>query len=118
MSRLEEIRQAKERRKEKLDAALARITEKLMDLGALKVILFGSLAEGEVDVDSDLDLLVIMPATRTGKEWTRLVYDRVDRLVAADILVYNEQEFLEELPVSSFLREVLSSGRVVGEKTL
>jgi predicted nucleotidyltransferase len=44
------------------------ITRQLIELGAVKIILFGSLAEGNVDVYSDLDLFVIMPSTKSGDE--------------------------------------------------
>lgn len=115
-SRLEHILNRKKRREEKLRAALGSIVDQLRALGALKVVLFGSLARAEVDVGSDLDLLVIMPATRTGEEWTRLVYERLERGVAADIIVYNESEFNAMLPRSSFLREVLRTGSVVHEQ--
>ncbi|MCS7202697.1 MAG: nucleotidyltransferase domain-containing protein [Dictyoglomus sp.] len=47
---------------------LFNILEELKKLGALKIILFGSLVHGDVDVNSDLDLLVIMPNTKSGKE--------------------------------------------------
>lgn len=47
---------------------LFNILEELKKLGALKIILFGSLIHGDVDVNSDLDLLVIMPNTKSGKE--------------------------------------------------
>ena len=116
VSRLEHILSRKKRREEKLRAALGSIVDQLRALGALKIVLFGSLARAEVDVGSDLDLLVIMPATRTGEEWTRLVYERLERGVAADIIVYNESEFNAMLPRSSFLREVLRTGSVVHEQ--
>ncbi|MBC7105840.1 MAG: nucleotidyltransferase domain-containing protein [Firmicutes bacterium] len=116
VSRLEHILSRKKRREEKLRAALGSIVDQLRALGALKIVLFGSLARAEVDVRSDLDLLVIMPATRTGEEWTRLVYERLERGVAADIIVYNESEFHAMLPRSSFLREVLRTGSVVHEQ--
>jgi len=68
-------------------------------------------------VGSDLDLLVLMPSTKTGKEWLKEVYRRVERDVATDILVYNEREFRENLPVSHFLQGV-AGGRVLYEKAV
>lgn len=58
MPKLKEILQRKNERKAKLQASLDSIVSQLKSLGALKVILFGSFAKGEVDVNSDLDLLV------------------------------------------------------------
>lgn len=105
-------------RKKLLEASMESITEQLAALGALEVILFGSLATGTVDVHSDLDLLVIMPSAKTGKEWMKIVYEDVERGIDADIIVYNQEEFQERLPSSSFLRHALSSGRIVYEKTI
>jgi len=118
MSGLGDIIQRKKERGEKLRSALASIVKQLQELGALKIILFGSLDEEEVDIDSDLDLLVLMPVTRTGREWMKLVYEQVERKVASDIIVYNEKEFDEQWPVSSFLQNIVNSGRVVYEKTV
>ncbi len=92
------------------------IVSQLKNMGSLKIILFGSLAGGDVDVHSDLDLFVIMPDTRTGKEWMDIVYEKVERRAASDIIVYNQKEFQEKLPKSSFLKSVLN-GKVVYEKT-
>lgn len=86
-------------------------------MGSLKVILFGSLATGEVDVNSDIDLLAIMPETKRGKEWSRLIYDKVERGIASDIIVFNKIEFEKELPTNSFLKQIIESGKVVYEKT-
>ncbi|MCR4419197.1 MAG: nucleotidyltransferase domain-containing protein [Clostridia bacterium] len=113
MSELGKILEAKQRRKARLDRALAELCSQLRELGALKIILFGSMVRNETDVDSDLDLLVVMPATRRGKEWGRMVYERVECAVASDILVYNERELQEELPVNSFLQEILAFGRAL-----
>lgn len=102
-----------QQRRELLEAALTRILPQLISLGAIRVVLFGSLAEGKTHEHSDLDLMVIMPPTRTGKEWTDLMYGSVERGVASDLVVYNMNEYQEALPQSSFLRGIESSGRVV-----
>jgi hypothetical protein len=86
-------------------------------MGCLKIILFGPLATGEVDVNTDLDLLAIMPETKGGKDWSKLIYDKVERDVVSDIIVFNKKELEEELPTNSFLREIVESGKVVYEKT-
>lgn len=117
MSKIREILERKNNRRTRLQASLDSIVSQIREIGALRVILFGSLVEEEVDVYSDLDLLVIMPSTRTGKEWTDMIYRDVERGVSTDIIVYNQREFEEKLPTSSFLRSVLDSGRVVYEKT-
>lgn len=117
-SRLAHILRKKETRKAGLESALDLILAQLKKMGALKVILFGSLAGGDVDVTSDLDLLVIMPATRTAKQWMKRVYETVERGVASDILVYTPEEFEQTLPGSHFLQNVVKTGRVVHEKAV
>jgi len=91
------------------------IVEQLKDLGATKIILFGSLARGDVDVNSDVDLFVLMPSSRTGKEWMNFIYERVERKVASKIVVFNQEEFEGKASTSSFLRNVLN-GRIIYEK--
>lgn len=118
MSELEEILERKEKRKTRLETSLSSIASQLENIGALKIILFGSFANGDIDLYSDLDLLVIMPSTMSGKEWMKLVYEDVEREVGSDIIVYNLREFEENLPISSFLQNIVNSGRVVYEKTL
>ena len=110
-----QILQKKERRKIKLQRSLDSIVSQLKSLGALKIILFGSFAKGDIDVNTDLDLFVIMPSTKTGKEWLDIIYEKVERNVAADIIVYNLEEFKENLPKSIFLRTI-SEGVLVYEK--
>lgn len=117
MSRLKEILRRKTERRAKLQASLDSMVSQLKSMGALKIILFGSFAKGDVDVNSDLDLLVLMPSTRTGKEWLDTIYEKLERKVASDILVYNQQEFNEQLPASRFLQSILK-GKVVYEKTV
>jgi len=118
MSRLDGILRDKDLRARELRDALASAVDYLRELGALKVTLFGSLVSGETDVDSDLDLLVVMPATRSGREWTRVLYERVPGDVAIDLLVYAENEWGRELRVNTFLRDIQARGEVVYEKTL
>ncbi|MDP2871180.1 MAG: nucleotidyltransferase domain-containing protein [Bacillota bacterium] len=116
MSSLAEIRERIELRRRRLEEGLAVVLPQLADLGAVKVLLFGSLASATVDSDSDLDLLVIMPNTRTGKDWADTIYSEVDRRVETDFIVFNTDEYSLSLPHNSFLREISSSGRVVYER--
>lgn len=115
MPKVKEILDRKRARKARLEASLDTLVRQLKRLGALKIILFGSLARGNVDVDSDLDLFVLMPPTRTGREWTDTIYTDLERKVAANIVAYNQKEFEERLTTSSFLKNVLK-GKTVYEK--
>jgi predicted nucleotidyltransferase len=115
MSRLAEIVKMKKDRKAILQKSLDLMVKQLTGMGALKIVVFGSFARDKVDVDSDLDLFVVMPSTRTGKEWMDIIYDTIDRKVASDIIVYNDEEFRDTLPISRFLQNV-AQGNVVYEK--
>jgi len=118
MLTVKEILEKKKEREKELKLALESVMKKLIDFGASKIILFGSLVKGEVDEQSDLDLLAIMPSTRSGKEWMKFIYENVERDIASEIVVFNQKEFAEKLPGSSFLENILTSGRVIYEKTL
>lgn len=115
MSKIKEIFKKKEERRAKLERCLDFIVDSLKEMGAQKIILFGSLAGGDVDVNSDLDLFVLMPSTKTGKEWTDIIYSTVERKTASHIIVFNQEEFQKELPTSCFLENILK-GKVVYEK--
>lgn len=117
MPRLSDIIQRKNERKARLQESLDHIVNQLKSLGTLKIIVFGSFAEGKVDVNSDLDLFVLMPSTKTGKEWMDIIYNTIERRVASDIIVYNDKEFRERLPTSGFLQNVVK-GKVVYEKAV
>jgi len=112
---LQAILDRKRERRLKLEQALAHVAAQLAALGAEKVILFGSVARGDIGPGSDLDLLAIMPPSRSGHKWSQTIYAQVDRGVACDILVYTPDELRENLPVSALLRRILKEGVVVYE---
>jgi len=115
MSLLSMIQGKKEKRRVKLQGVLDSLVKELASLGALRVILFGSFARGDVDVSSDLDLLVIMPSDKTGRQWRDRIYGSVKRTGAADLIILNENELKENLPGSFFLQRAVR-GKVVYEK--
>ncbi len=45
-----------------------------------------------------------------------LIYSEVERGISSDIIAYNLDEFNKNLPYSSFLNNIVNSGRVVYEK--
>ena len=112
---LQKIRERKEKRRKALERNLESIKRQLQDMGALRIILFGSYASGHVRSWSDLDIISVMPSTKTGREWMRKIYDEIDRDVDCDILAYTNKELEEMLPVSRFLRHALKTGRVIYE---
>ncbi len=115
MSKVQEIIKRKNERKKKLKNALESIKRQLINLGAKKIILFGSLNKEDIDIHSDLDLFVIMPSIKTGKEWMDFIYSNLEREVASDIIVYNEKEYKENLDDNSFINEIVDTGKIIYE---
>jgi predicted nucleotidyltransferase len=121
---LKRIRAGKRNRARALLENLERIKTYLVDRGALKIVLFGSFADILEHPDrfhgarkgTDLDILCVMPPSKTGKEWMAHIYAETERDVDCDILAYTAEELEKTLPVSGFLRRALETGRVVYEK--
>lgn len=79
---------------ETYERELARIVEQLRTrYGAERILVFGSVARGEVHEDSDIDLIVIK---RTDERWIDRVTAAllsVDSRLPVDIVVYTPEEF-------------------------
>jgi len=82
-----------------------------------KIILFGSYAVGKPTVDSDVDLLVIMPRTRDrGERMSVRIRQAVPRDFALDLLVRTPAEVTKRLRWGDFfLREIMENGKVMYE---
>jgi len=96
---------------------LTEIARRLVDeLGAERVILFGSYAWGAPTEDSDLDLLVVVQGTELGPVARAVRAHRCLRGpgVSKDILVKTRAEVEREGRVpASLVREILTRGRVL-----
>ncbi|MCD5416195.1 nucleotidyltransferase domain-containing protein [Candidatus Bipolaricaulota bacterium] len=83
-----------------------------------KVILFGSLAQENVGIWSDLDLIVVK---ETGKRFLDRIGEVVDLLnpqVGIDLLVYTPEEFRHLCRERPFFREeIIVKGKVLYERT-
>lgn len=113
---LEKLRAQKKARKKQLDHAFNDIINQLREMGALRIIAFGSYISGNIRRWSDLDFIVVMPSIKSGKEWFKEIYDTIEREVAADILPFTEEELRQKTATSSFIRYALKTGRTVYEK--
>ena len=90
------------------------MVERLKALGATRVILFGSVARGEVGKRSDLDLIVVLDAPGRFLDRLALVDEALrERDVPLDVLVYTPEEFAELSRTRPFLRRALREGRVL-----
>lgn len=100
----------------RLHAAAHDLARQLADLGAVKVILFGSLARGEVSLFSDIDLLALFAEDTPSHLLTRRVYTHIHTPEAVDVLAYGLSGFarVRERP---FFRKLLAEGKVLYEKS-
>jgi len=106
-------------RKETLEKELERIVGILVrEYEPEKIILFGSLATGEIYEWSDIDLLIVKktrqkPLDRTARVMKILNYPRI----AMDIFVYTSSEIEYLLKEGSpFMKEIFEEGKVLHEK--
>src|SRR5437867_9887990 len=81
-----------------------------------KIILFGSHAYGQPHADSDVDILVVMPARNEIDQACRI--DRVtDPPFPLDLIVRTPKNIAWRVKEGdSFLREILAKGKVLYEK--
>ena len=103
-------------RTEKLEHELDRIIPIISRHGVEKIVLFGSMRNGNIGPASDLDLIVVQ---RTEKRFL----DRIDEIIrlinprcAMDILVYTPEEIRQFSKTNRFIREALGEGKVMYEK--
>ncbi len=110
---VEEREARRSARREQLSSALDQVVTRLRALGAIRVVVFGSYVEGRLRRWSDLDILAVMPPSRSGAEWFRVVNHTVDTSVPVDILTFTPEELEAAMERSSFVRRALRTGRVV-----
>ncbi len=107
-------------RKAALEAELARILPIIISTyQPEKIILFGSLATGEVQEWSDIDLAII-------KETDLNYFDRLFEFkkilrskLATDVFIYNPKEFAERVEENHYfmIDEILGKGKVIYERS-
>ena len=103
-------------RKELLNQELARYIGLLIEHDdPERIIVFGSLATGDIHSWSDIDLVIVkqtnLPFLKRLHEMRRLLRPRV----GTDILVYTPEEF-HNMQEGNFLRKALQDGQVIYEK--
>jgi len=99
------------------DAVLREIVRRLVEAyQPERIFLFGSLARGEREADSDYDLLVVVPDdVPPHRRRSRLAYEVLRGTgVAADVLVWTRDPFESRLPLRASLpATVMAEGRLV-----
>lgn len=102
-----------------LNRELTRIVEKLKrDYQPEKIILFGSLAQGDVKEGSDIDLTIIKDTDKRPLDRCLEVATICQPSLAANFLVYTPREFRQEQEKGNFfvIDEILKRGRVLYER--
>jgi len=100
-------------RKEELERGLKKIVERLKKDESIRLILlFGSMARGDIGSESDIDLIIV-------KETDKKFLDRLDEFyedadIAMDLLVYTPDEF-ERMKKRSFIKRVSEEGVILYE---
>ena len=98
-------------------AAIRRLAREIVErFQPEKIILFGSYAYGQPDLDSDVDLLVVMPARNEIDQSVR-IYLAVETPFPVDLIVRTPRRLERRLKWGDwFLREVVGQGKVLYEK--
>jgi len=98
---------------------LRAITKRIVEnIHPEKIILFGSYAYGKPTLDSDIDLLVILPSRKRSIE-NAMVIDKLfsNRRFGMDILVRKPQELKARLAIGDvFMEEITQRGKVLYER--
>ena len=104
-------------RKDVLERALERMIPVLIkEYRPEKIILFGSLASGDIHEGSDLDLLIIKNTPRRPIDRQVEIYSLVKPEVGIDVFVYTPQEFEYLKSIGfSLVKEVVKRGRILYE---
>ena len=109
-----------------VDEYLQQILAALSDEPVEKIILFGSATSGEIGIDSDLDMLVVMDTDYLPKTYEERIGYRlqilrkvraVGKKVPLDLLIYTRPEYeILTQDMSSFMKDVHDYGKVICER--
>ncbi|PKL46485.1 MAG: hypothetical protein CVV39_07150 [Planctomycetes bacterium HGW-Planctomycetes-1] len=104
--------------KNRFDEEISNIVEQLIRLyKPQKVILFGSLAEGQTHESSDIDLFIIKnDVPELGVDRIRQLDELIKYGLATDFIVYRPQELEQRLKLDDpFIKNILERGKVLYE---
>ncbi|WP_422445324.1 nucleotidyltransferase domain-containing protein [Thermoanaerobacterium sp. DL9XJH110] len=112
-SKEDKIAERKKFLEKELDRTVSALIEKY---NPLKIILFGSLATGDIHEYSDIDLVVIKNTTKNFYDRLEETVDLLQKNVGTDIIVYTPEEAKELEKDDMFFREeVIKKGKVLYE---
>lgn len=110
----ERLRKRKASHIQMLHEEAQRLTKEAAKMGALKVILFGSLARGTLALSSDLDLIIVLEDKQDYLNRTASVYKRLKPRIGVDLLIYTPEE-IKKMENNPFFQQSLTQGRVLYE---
>lgn len=106
--------------KKTYEEEIKRIVSALRAYKPERIILFGSLARGDFDEDSDVDLLIVKDDPRKRTERICEIYRLIrspKRTIAVEPLVLTPREIKRAVSEGSFLLEdILKEGKVLYER--
>ena len=77
-----------------------------------KVILFGSYASGSAGVESDVDLLIVMPEDVSGARVAAEIITRLKPTLPIELIVRSSRQIKQRLALNDFfLREIMATGK-------
>ncbi len=103
-------------RKEILEKGLSRIIDKIDKTNIQKIILFGSLAKGNVGLNSDIDLIIIKNTKQRFLQRLESIYQEMEPDIAVDVLVYTPEEIKDLSQWNSFIKQVIREGKVLYQR--
>jgi predicted nucleotidyltransferase len=104
--------------KNRFDEEIRSILDQLIKLyKPQKVILFGSLAEGRMNANTDIDLLIIKnDVPELGADRIRQLDGLIKYELATDFIVYKSQELDSRLNLGDpFIKNIIDNGRILYE---
>ena len=104
--------------KDELEKELENILMQLIDsYHPQKVILFGSMIEGQIDENSDIDLFIVKDdVPRRRHDRTYELDCMIRRTKATDFLVYKPEEIKQRLEIGDpFVKDIIENGRILYE---
>jgi predicted nucleotidyltransferase len=105
-----------EKRRQELMTEVRRIVDVLKSRDVESIILFGSLARGDIGSHSDIDLIVIENTDKRFLERLDSIYSAVVPRRGLDVLVYTPEEMTAMSRDSAFVRKALAEGVVLYAK--
>jgi len=112
---IQKVRMLKEKHLKELKQELSRVVSELINLGAIKIIQFGSSVREELSLTSDIDLIVIIKTDQNFVERSAEIYKKV-KPKDVDLLIYTPIEFNRMKEESFFIQHVLKEGKVIYER--